>query len=517
MRRPECSKLAAVPLAWMLLICATPGAFAQTPSAAAPSGQATAAESESSQREVEPVRATAHAVDFEGSLATRLRGPADGTVLSSEEAARRSVQASASVRARKKSRAAEAAATRQADLAWWPRLTLTARYTHLSPYQQPGLGPLVAAPGAPDGPLPPGTQLVKVESTFPAFTNIFLLQAQLVAPITDYVFRVSQLTDSAKASEEAARLRQRAEELQVAANARLAYYGVAQARLAEAVSDQTIASAEAQQRAARDRFDVGRSVQVDVLDAEARVAAAEGLLQSAQLSTERAEAELRILTGADPSEPLALPVDLLRPLPNHESASLESLYDEARRKRLELRAYEASARALGHQESATRAEALPKLDLFANGYYANPNYRFLPPEEGFRATWDIGAQLTWTPNDWAVTEARASRTAAERERVTADRDALEQALRQEVSAAWTAVRRADTALPSAATRRRAAEEAYRVRREMYDFGKASIVEVLNAETEVVRARLEWVQALIDQRIARVRLEHALGRDANVSP
>ena len=59
----------------------------------------------------------------------------------------------------------------------------------------------------------------------------------------------------------------------------------------------------------------------------------------------------------------------------------------------------------------------------------------------------------------------------------------------------------------------AADEGYRVRRELFRSGRATLVEVTDSETELTRARLELVNAHVDLRIAQVELAHALGRDA----
>jgi outer membrane protein TolC len=47
---------------------------------------------------------------------------------------------------------------------------------------------------------------------------------------------------------------------------------------------------------------------------------------------------------------------------------------------------------------------------------------------------------------------------------------------------------------------------------MYKVGKATSVELTDAESTLFRAKLAAVSARIDQRIARVKLEHATGRD-----
>ena len=59
----------------------------------------------------------------------------------------------------------------------------------------------------------------------------------------------------------------------------------------------------------------------------------------------------------------------------------------------------------------------------------------------------------------------------------------------------------------------AAEEAYRARAEQYRLGRASSVELTDAEADLSRSRLEVINARVGIRIARVKLDHALGRDA----
>ncbi|KAF0166033.1 MAG: hypothetical protein FD160_4065, partial [Caulobacteraceae bacterium] len=57
----------------------------------------------------------------------------------------------------------------------------------------------------------------------------------------------------------------------------------------------------------------------------------------------------------------------------------------------------------------------------------------------------------------------------------------------------------------------AAEESYRVRREQFRAGAAVATDVVYAEADLRRARLELVNAAIDIRIARARLNRALER------
>ena len=75
--------------------------------------------------------------------------------------------------------------------------------------------------------------------------------------------------------------------------------------------------------------------------------------------------------------------------------------------------------------------------------------------------------------------------------------------------------RARAGLASVAAGLEASEEAYRVRREMYSLGKGTLVELMSAETDLIVARLEWVDAHVAEHEAKARLEHAVGWDAPV--
>jgi outer membrane protein TolC len=56
----------------------------------------------------------------------------------------------------------------------------------------------------------------------------------------------------------------------------------------------------------------------------------------------------------------------------------------------------------------------------------------------------------------------------------------------------------------------AAEESYRVRKLLFANGRATTVEVLDAEADLTQARYDAVGARIDRRVARAQLARAIG-------
>jgi len=82
----------------------------------------------------------------------------------------------------------------------------------------------------------------------------------------------------------------------------------------------------------------------------------------------------------------------------------------------------------------------------------------------------------------------------------------------EVTQMLQAVHEADFAIDSSTRELASAEEAYRVARELFNNGRGTSTTLADAESDLTRARLDLLNAKVTARTARVRLEHALGRD-----
>jgi outer membrane protein TolC len=121
--------------------------------------------------------------------------------------------------------------------------------------------------------------------------------------------------------------------------------------------------------------------------------------------------------------------------------------------------------------------------------------------------------LSWTPTDIPLALAMVREQQARASQVAAQRAAALDGLRLEITQAAGAVAESDAAVETSRKGLEAAEEGYRVRRDLFMAGKATMVEVADGAAELARARLEAVDALVLSRVSRVRLEHALGRDA----
>jgi outer membrane protein TolC len=188
---------------------------------------------------------------------------------------------------------------------------------------------------------------------------------------------------------------------------------------------------------------------------------------------------------------------------------LAALRAEAMDRRLEVRALDETAWSLREQAKVARAGYYPRLDVFADAIYANPNPRVFLPESKFRGTWDVGVQVVWTPNDTRGASGDAEARAAQTEM---QKQLLRDSVKFEVMQAYNLLREAEIALATTRRGLTAAEEAYRVRRELFLNGRATSVERTDSEVELFRASLEAINARANLRSARASLMHAVGRD-----
>jgi len=257
----------------------------------------------------------------------------------------------------------------------------------------------------------------------------------------------------------------------------------------------------------------GLASNADVLRVESQLALSEQLTGRAVHAQRAAEDRLRTFMHAQPGEFLDIGEDISAPLPEEPATDLEVLTRRAARDRLELEGLLETQASLEQQAKATRAGILPRLEGVGSLVDANPNPRYIPNQARFNTTWALGVQLTWTPNDSLSLIAQAKQTDARAASTRAQRNALLDGVRTEISEALRAWSDAQLAIETSAPSLAASEESYRVRHALFLNQRATSVELSDAENDLLRARLDVVNARIDQRVAKVRLSHAVGRDA----
>lgn len=416
--------------------------------------------------------------------------------LTSDQAAQRASKVSPSVR-RSSARIEVAIAQAQAaELARVPQLGGSLGYTRLSPIDTPVFGD-------------PSTGMA---FAFPVFLNQYSAQARASINLSDYVLRYPKLIAAARLGEEVARVSNRSSAVNAGQEARVAYYEWVRAKLQTLIAKRQLEQVRTTLRQVRALAEVQRLSRADLMRVESNEAVAEqAAIQLQNLAVLREE-QVRLLIDAPEDQTLTIGEDIRIDITAPGASKLNELLGTAKAQRLDFKVLTTGIEAKEKQRDAERASLYPRLSAFGQVDYANPNQRIFPAEDKFNLTWAVGAQITWTLNETLLAKTTDRRLRGETNELRADRDNLERGTRIELLASQQAVAIAQAALATSAKGLTAAEEGYRVRRELLNAQRATAVELVDAETDLTRARIAALNARVDLRVAMVQLAHALGDD-----
>jgi len=277
----------------------------------------------------------------------------------------------------------------------------------------------------------------------------------------------------------------------------------AQAVVAARRADSTIAAelvglAEAQKAA-------GVSAAIDVTRARTQLVTAEGLLLVARNQLDRARIDLTRALGIEPATPLSFTDTLTATLGAADvPATRDSAVAAGIVNRPDLRAELARAGAARQTGAAIRAERLPRLEVAAD---YGVNGRTVP---GAISTRDLTLQVSVPILDGFRREARlAEQDAVVRESQVRERD-LRQQIAADVDGALLDLHSAEAQQAVASERLRLAADELAQSRERFKAGVAGNIEVIDAQSNLIRARDTDIDARFAAATARVSLARAAG-------
>ena len=416
--------------------------------------------------------------------------------------------------------------------AFLPRLSALGKYTRLSDFTPPQLGPSVqgnlVGTDAPAGTINPTTLVpagqpgnhlaaVPFSFSFPFFVlDNWLLQGTITVPISDYLLRIDQNYSAATHSQEAARFDVATARAASEANGRIAYYTWLNARGAVIVAVQALNDQRTHLRDARNQFAAGNASKADVLRAETAMASADLALERAKNLADLTEKQLRTAMHLPEEQPIAPGEDLDTPVVP-VTGNVKQMTLEAFSARPEIKSADANAASAIEQGEAAKAGRWPVLSAFGDGILGNPNPRYVPPSNVWNGTFDVGAQITWSPNDIITANSNVNDINARVASIVANKQITRDNIEVEVTQMLQQVREADFSIESSKRELASAEEAYRVQRELFNNGRGTSTTLTDAESDLTRARLDLLNSKVAARTARIRLDHALGRDAHPVP
>jgi outer membrane protein TolC len=276
-----------------------------------------------------------------------------------------------------------------------------------------------------------------------------------------------------------------------------AYYNLALARQKRRLADEALALAEGFASVTEEQRKRGTAGEVDVLRARSAARSRRDEFAQAQLSESLTMSQLRVLTGLD----YATYITVIR-------LSAEALQDpvgyreDAIMFRPELAQLDAQKRAALAEARAARRELWPQLTYTLDGGFDAANFSPLGRYSGGSAVVTLNIPIF----NFGASKSRATQAELRARSLDIQRNNQVLQLKQEFYAAragaFSALDRTGFAAQAAA----AAQQNLNLIFDRYHADKATLLEVLDAESDYSTTRLEYYQAIVDYHSARARLE-----------
>jgi outer membrane protein len=271
------------------------------------------------------------------------------------------------------------------------------------------------------------------------------------------------------------------------------------------LADNNVRVIAEQLRAAQDRFEVGEVTRTDVSQAEARLAESSANLSIAQGRLDNARQAFRSVVGSEPLN-LSIPQSL-PPLPQ----SMEEAVT------LALENHPLSIAARFDEESAARdirvqmGDLLPTVSLQAGVDYGDSIFdttRGGRPDADTTAVVSLRADVPLYQGGAEYSRIREAQALASAAR--ADLTTVARERRQVAEAAWTELQVARANIRANRERVDAAQLAFEGVREEANVGSRTTLDVLDAEQELLDARVRLVASIRDESVAAYGLLSAIG-------
>lgn len=324
--------------------------------------------------------------------------------------------------------------------------------------------------------------------------------------------RVGAAVSAAEADILAGRENLRRVESQVLSSVIQAYSNVRRDQQSLEIRQENVKVLQRQLEESKARFEVGEITRTDVAQSEARLAASQALLRSAQAQLAISRANYASVVGQNPGD-LAPEPSLASLLPD----DVDKAFDMAEQNNPQIRAAEYAAQASRARVTAAKAEHMPSVSVGATLGWSGAAEPFerddLDRSITGRATVSVplfSGGLT------------SSRVRAQVERNNADRIGIETARRsvlQAVTQSWNELLAARANIGSSEEQVRAATIAAEGTRQEQQVGLRTTIDVLNAESELRSAQLSQVNAVRDEYVAAASVLFSMGRleAANLTP
>ncbi len=330
-------------------------------------------------------------------------------------------------------------------------------------------------------------------------TNPVTAQLQVNQPIFNGGSNFASL-DRAKSQVSAQRARLSAVEQDVLLRGVRAYVGVWRDQRIVELNQQNVESLQEQLQATETRFEEGFVTRTDVSQARTRVSQARARLEEARTRLQNSAARFEEVAGRRPGD--LEPIGVVSDLPGQQSAAS----DLAARNNPELEASQRTAEAASDEIRRREGQLLPSLSL--RGTLSHRERTSAEESELQEARVTVQLQIPLYQAGEATSRVRQAKQQANQRRLQVSE--TERRVRQEAISAWNDYTGARARIDELEAAVESAQASLEGVREEARAGARLVLDILDAQQELVNAQVSLARARADRQIAAFALRQAGG-------
>ncbi|MBN1831376.1 MAG: TolC family protein [Deltaproteobacteria bacterium] len=316
------------------------------------------------------------------------------------------------------------------------------------------------------------------------------------------------------------------EKLDLALRVKEAYFNILIADRAVEVAEKDVASRKSNADVARNFYEVGMIPVNDLLQAEVEWADAQQYLVKVQNGARVARSAFNVILAREVNAPVDVE-DILDYKP--EIGKFEDYLKQALKERPEIKSLEIAILQADQQIRLAKSGYFPTVSLSAQYTKMGDDYdvggsvlRFPYEYEGNVSTQEseyhkshdfrAGIDLSWNLSElgWSRTRSSVREKESLKRELLENKRALEDSINLELKTALMDLETAEKNIPTTQKAVEQGEENLRVSEERYKAQVTTITEVLDAQTRLSRARLNYFQAFYEHNLSKARLLRAMG-------
>ena len=281
-----------------------------------------------------------------------------------------------------------------------------------------------------------------------------------------------------------------------------AYYGLLLAREYNKVAVQSLETSAANVKLADARFKAGAVLQSDLLRAKVQYAEVKEMVTRSENGVKLAMAGLNFAMGVSQQTEYTIEGTLDTQVTPED---MNGMLSEALALRPDLISLGLNRKNAEANISQARADYIPTLNLMGQVDWNSDK-----PAGDDARSWAVMAVLQWNLFDGLATISRVREASAAAGRMRALEDQTNSAVQFQVRQAYYNLASSLDRIAATASTVQEAEEGLRIVQKRYEVGMTTLVDVLGAESALIRTKTNALQALFDNNIAHAELKLATG-------